>query len=133
MASDPKDVVLSYLKGFETKDAAKIRSLLHSNGTFKGPLKTFDNADDFVAELRNFIPITKGVRISKVFVSGNDVSVLYDFETIIPSIPALRVSEWFTIENGIIVEQEVHYNPIPFIQAVEKGEFQEALKASESK
>src|SRR5713226_3486543 len=114
MAADPKDVALSYLKAFETKDVNKIKSLLHANGTFKGPMKTYHSADEFVAELRNFIPITKSVRIRRVFVDGNEVSVTYDYATIIPSIPVMSMSEWFKVEDGKIREQEIIYNPMPF-------------------
>ena len=133
MTRDAKAVALDYMKAFEAKDRERASSYLHAEGLYKGPLQSFQKADAFVKEMSNFMYIAKHVRVKKVLADDTDVCVMWDYETIIPSIPITPIAQWFKIENGKIRELHVHFNPVPFIAAIEKGEIQEALKSATQK
>ncbi|SRR6266852_881296 len=133
MTPDAKAVALDYMKAFEAKDREKASSYLHSEGLYKGRLQSFQKADAFVKEMSNFMYIARTVRVKKVLADDTDVCVLWDYETIIPSIPITPIAQWFKIENGKIRELHVHFNPVPFIAAMEKGEIQEALRFATQK
>jgi signal peptidase I len=130
MASDPQAVVLSYMKAFEAKDEKKSRSYLHDQGLYKGPLNSFDNADTFVKEAMVFMQITKKINIKKVFTDGGDVVVMWDYETLVPSIPVTPIAEWFKVEDGKIRSLHLHFNALPFAEAMKKGEVAAALKTA---
>jgi hypothetical protein len=127
MTPAPKDVALSYLKAFETKDLNKARSHLHFDGHYSGPMSSFRTADTFVPEMSKFMQISKSVQIIKAISEGPDVCVLWDYETIVGSIPVTRISNWFRIEDGKVREMHLYFNPVPFIAAMEKGQIAEAL------
>jgi len=131
MTPDPRTVALEYMKAFEAKDIEKASSLLHTEGLYKGPMKALPTAETFVKELRVFMGITKSVRIKKVFSDDTDACIIWDYETIVPSIPITSIAEWFKIEDGKIRETHLHFNAAPFIAAIEKGEIAEALKSSQ--
>jgi hypothetical protein len=133
MTSDARSVALEYMKAFEVKDKDSARSYLHSDGLYKGPLKSFQNADAFVKEMSVFMYIARNVRIKKVLADDTDVCIIWDYETVIPSIPITPIAQWFRIDNGKIRELHVHFNPVPFIAAMEKGEIEEALKSARQK
>lgn len=129
MASDARSVALDYQQAFATKDLAKAVSYLHGAGRFVGPLSAFDAADAFAKEMSTFMDIAKDVRIKKVLADDTDVCILWDYETVIPSIPVTEIAQWFRIEDGKIREMRVIFNPVPFIAAKEKGHLAAALKS----
>jgi hypothetical protein len=129
MTPDAKAVALDYMKAFEAKDGEKASSYLHTEGLYKGPLQSFQKAEAFVKEMSTFMYIAKSVSVKKVLADDTDVCVLWDYETVIPSIPITPIAQWFKIENGKIRELHVHFNPVPFIAAKEKGEVKEALES----
>ncbi len=126
----PDAVAVSYLKAFEAKDQGKVRSYLHDKGLYKGPLNSFESADTFVKEASVFLQIVKKVNIKKVFMDGPEVCVLWDYETVVPSIPVTPIAEWFKVEDGKIRSLHLHFNPVPFVAAMEKGDIATALKAA---
>ena len=129
MAQDAKSIALAYQKAFEEKDLEKCASYLHSQGMFKGPLSAFEDRDVFVKEMSNFMHITKSARTKKVFADDNDVCLIWDYETTLPSVPVTPIAQWFKIDNGKIREMHLHFNAVPFVAAVQKGEMAEALKS----
>lgn len=133
MADDAKKIALNYMKAFEEKDEPKMASYLHSMGLYAGPLSSLQTADTFMKEQAKFMHITRGVRIKKVFADDTDVCVLWDYETIVPSIPVTPIAHWFKIDNGKIREMHLHFNAAPFIPAMEKGEIAQALAATRQK
>ena|SRR5437879_4009233 len=131
--ADARTVALDYMKAFEVKDKDKASSYLHDEGLYKGPLRSFQKADAFVKEMTTFMYIAKNVRIKKVLSDDTDVCVFWDYETVIPSIPVTPIAQWFKIEKGKIRELHVHFNPVPFIAAMENGQIEEALKSRQQK
>jgi hypothetical protein len=129
MPSDARTIALEYQQAFQSKDLARAKSYLHANGLFRGPLNSFDAAESFAKEMSTFMDIAKNVRIKKVLADDTDVCILWDYETVIPSIPVTPIAQWFRVEDGKIREIHVLFNPVPFIAAKEKGHIAEALKS----
>jgi len=130
---DAKAVALAYQEAFAAKDKAKASSYLHAQGLYKGPLNSFQTAEAFVPQMAVFMNIAKSVRNKKVLADESDVCIFWDYETIVPSIPITPIAQWFKVDQGKIREMHLHFNPVPFVAAIEKGEIAEALKAVEAK
>ena len=127
--NDLKTLVLTYHDAFYRNDRAAVRQLLADNGTFIGPLNSFTDADAFLDSAAIFMQLSENTKIKKVFVDGNDVCVLYDSTTIVPSIPTLAIASWFKIESGKIAFFHVHFDPAPFVKAKENGDISRAIQA----
>ena len=115
--SSVQNVVEKYLKFFEAKDYAAVRSLLHDNLCFKGPLEIFERADDFVAAIKRLQPIHKSNELKRLFVDGNDVCAIYDFTTHLPQMGTLPIAEWFHVRDGRIQAIRLFFDPRPFAAA----------------
>jgi hypothetical protein len=124
-----KTIVLAYHDAFYKNDKAVVRQLLADNGNFIGPLNSFTNADAFLESAAIFMKLSKSTEIKKIFMDGEDVCILYDSTTIVPSIPTFPVASWFKIESGKIKFFQVHFDPSPFVKAKENGDIAKALGA----
>ncbi len=127
--NNSKTLVLTYHDAFYRNDRAAVRKLLADNGTFIGPLNSFSNADHFLDAAAVFMQLSEKTEIKKVFVDGDEVCVLYDSKTIVPSIPILPIASWFKIESEKIKFFHVHFDPTPFVKAKENGDIAKALQA----
>jgi len=58
-----------------------MRTLLHNDLRFEGPMATMDNADAFVAALTGFSKMTKGIEMKHIFVDGSRACCVYDLVT----------------------------------------------------
>ena len=101
--------------------------MLVDNGRFIGPLQSFTDADAFMNEADVFMRLTKQVDIKKVLADGDDVCIFWDYTTIVPSIPAIPVAAWLTIEADKIKYFHLHFNPAAIVAAKERGEVAKAL------
>jgi SnoaL-like domain len=128
-AMKPDAIALAYLRAVERKDRAEVRKLLADDGAFIGPLQSFTQADLFMKAADIFMQLTKKYEIKKVLADGNDVCVFWDYTTIVPSIPVIPIAEWFKIAHGKIEYLHLHFNPAPFVVAVERGEVASALQS----
>jgi hypothetical protein len=128
--NDPKTLVLAYHNAFYRNDREAVRKLLMDNGIFMGPLNSFTDADTFLDSAGIFMQLAKTTEIKKIFTDGNDVCVLYNSTTIVPSIPVLPIASWFRVESGKINFFHVHFDPSPFVKAKENGDIAKVLQAS---
>jgi hypothetical protein len=122
-------LALAFLKASENNDDVEARRLLADAGNFIGPLKSFTEADAFITEAKLFMQLTKKIDIKKVLADGDDVCVFWDYTTLVPSIPVTPIAEWFKIESGKIKFIHLHFNAIPFVAAMERGEVARALQS----
>jgi len=98
-----REVVERYFDLFSQKRYEESRALLSDQEfSFKGPVDAFDNADDFIAVVKNLGPLAREVRKQKVFVDGPDVCLIYDFEMQPPGEGTIAIAEWFHVEGGKI-------------------------------
>jgi hypothetical protein len=122
-------LALAYLKASERNDDVEARKMLADDGDFIGPLKSFTLADAFIKEAKLFMRLTKKIDIKKVIADGDDVCVFWDYTTHVPSIPVTPIAEWFKIESGKIKFIQRHFNAIPFVAAMERGDVAKALQS----
>jgi uncharacterized protein YndB with AHSA1/START domain len=126
-AGTPPARAVSYFEALQRKDRAAIRAMLVDDGSFVGPLQSFTDADAFMNEAEVFMQLTKKVDIKKVLADGDDVCIFWDYTTIVPSIPAIPVAAWLTIEADKIKCFHLHFNPAAIVAAKERGEIAKAL------
>ena len=127
-SADSKTIVLAYHDAFYRNDRSAVRKLLADTGTFTGPLNSFTDPDAFLDSASIFMRLTKSTEIKKVLSDGEDVCVLYDSTTVVPSIPTLPIASWFKVKSGKIYFFLVHFDPTPFVKAKESGDIAKALQ-----
>jgi hypothetical protein len=126
--ANPKDLVRFYHDAFHRRDRIAVRNMLSDIGAFIGPLNSYTDADAFLDGAAIFMKLSKETNIKKIMGEGRDVCVLYDYITIVPSIPTIPIASWFKVESGKINFFHTHFNPIPFLKAKESGEVEKALQ-----
>ena len=109
--STPAQVVAQYFAAFARGDVAAARRLLKDDLTFKGPIDTFDNADDLIKSLGALAPLVKGIQERKVMIDGDDVATFYDMLTPMGTAP---IAEWHHVHDGKIDAINVYFDPRPF-------------------
>jgi ketosteroid isomerase-like protein len=104
-------VVAQYFAAFHSGDFAGARRLLSDDLSFKGPLDTFNRADDLIKSLSQLAPIIKGIETRKTLVDGDDVATFYDMLT---PMGTSSIAEWHHVRNGKIDAIQVYFDPRPF-------------------
>jgi ketosteroid isomerase-like protein len=104
-------VVAQYFAAFGSGDVAAARRLLWDDLSFRGPIDTFTNADDFIKSLGALAPIVKGIQERKTMVAGDDVATFYDMLTPMGTAP---IAEWHHVRDGKIDAIQVYFDPRPF-------------------
>ena len=127
--NNTREVVLAYHEAFHEGDRGRVRSLLKDDGHFIGPLNSFNNADSFLDGAAVFMQLSKKSEIKQLIVEGTNACVLYDYITIVPSIPPIPIASWFKVDSGKIILFHTHFNPIPFLKAQESGAVDKALSS----
>jgi hypothetical protein len=116
MASkDSKGVVLEYLNAFANKDFQAIRSIVHDDLSFRGPVRQFQGGDQFVEALSKMGPLLKSIDVKKIFADGEDVSVIYDFVTTNPAIGTTPTAEWIKVKDGKIQSTLLIFDARPYV------------------
>ena len=105
-------VVNQYFVAFGSGDMAAARRLLRDDLSFKGPIDTFNNADDLIKSLSALAPIVKGRENVKVLVDGDDVATFYDMLTPMGS---AAIAELHHVRDGKIDAIRVYFDPRPFV------------------
>jgi SnoaL-like domain len=112
-ARDAREIVELYHEAWKRHDFEAVRGLLHDNLGFRGPFDTFENADDFVAAIRQLAPIVADVRLTKTFADGDDVCLLYDMVTNTPA-GTQPIAEWYQVRGDRIGAIQVYFDSRPF-------------------
>jgi ketosteroid isomerase-like protein len=126
---DAKSLVLAYHDAFYRKDRAAARALLASDGRFIGPLSAFDDADAFLDAADVFMKLAGPPKVKAVVAEGDDVCIVYDYVSLVPSIPDLPSVAWFRTRAGKITLFHVHFDPTSIVKAMEHGEIARLLQS----
>jgi hypothetical protein len=110
---DTREIVDRYYAAWASKDLPTVRSLLHDDLSFRGPIDTFTNAADYLASIQQLFAIVQGVQPQKVFVDGQDACTIYDLITATPA-GTVPVAEWVTLKGGKIAAIRVFFDARPF-------------------
>ena len=107
----PRSIVERYHEAWTGKDFEAARGLLHDDLSFKGPIDTFDNADDYVGALRRLAPMVTGADVKRILSEGDDVVILFDLLTVKGPSP---VAEWYRVRGDKIGSVQVYFDARPF-------------------
>ncbi len=114
MALTSAEIVQAWGRAIASKDFDAARKLAHDNLSFRGPIDTFNRADDYIAALRRLSAMVKGVQPEGTVVNGNQVAVFYILQTMVADAP---VAEWYTVDGGKISAVRAYFDARPFAPA----------------
>jgi len=123
------ELVLVYHDAFHKGKKEAVRQLLLGDGEFTGPLNSYHDADKFLEGSAIFMRLSKNSAVRQVVADGDHVCIIYDYRTIVPSIPVIPIVSWFQVESGKIKLFHTFFNPCPFLRAKENEDVEKALKS----
>ena len=101
MATDPRELVTSYIQAVGERRLEALHPLLDSDAEFTLGDNTVRGREAFVGAFRRLLPIIERNDIRHLFVDGDQACVVYDFVTSTPVGPVLSV-EHIRLRNGRI-------------------------------
>ena len=101
MATDPRELVTSYIQAVGERRLEALPPLLESDAEFTLGDNTVRGREAFVGAFRRLLPIIERNDIRHLFVDGDEACVVYDFVTSTPVGPVLSV-EHLRLRNGRI-------------------------------
>ena len=107
------DVAIRNSEAFHKKDSAGLRSTLHPNYHFKGPMMEMNGPEECITFMENmpFMCTDKNVRY---FQNGNTVVRVLDVVFTKPFQETVSMCEVITFEDGKILNSELIYDTAPF-------------------
>jgi|SRR5712691_4876834 len=106
-----KDVVDQYNKALGAKDFRAARGWLADDLHFRGPIDTFERADDYVQAITRLFGMVKGIEHQATIADGDEVAVFYVLDTPVAKAP---VAEWYTVRGGKITALRAYFDARPF-------------------
>ena len=101
------------MHAWTSRDFDTVSQLVHDDVTFAGAMGTTNGATEYIDGLRGMSQIVNGVDITKVFVDGDDVCVIYDLVT--EPAGALACAAWYRISDGKVASKQVFFDPRPIL------------------
>jgi ketosteroid isomerase-like protein len=111
MAANAREVVERWHEAWAGKDFETGRTLLHDDLSFRGPIDTFDNADDYLAALQRLAAMVKSIDLQRTVAEGDEVVLMLELDTPMGRSP---VAEWYRVRDGKIAEVQVYFDARPF-------------------
>lgn len=111
---DPQQIVDTYFAALARRDLATVRDLVCDDLSFRGPLATLDNADDYLQGLEHITAGVTGLQRRRVFRDGESVVQIYDVALAVPG-QTVPVAEWITVRDGRIASIELIMDPRPLV------------------
>lgn len=96
-----RDLIEKYHHAWTGGDFATARGCLADDLDFQGSIDTFRSADEFIAALRMFQGMLRGVRMLRGFFDQDGAALLYDCDTLTPA-GVIRTAEFFSIRDDRI-------------------------------
>lgn len=119
--SDPKEVVISYLKALNDQDFKVARSHLRDDMTFLAPIASHNSADAYLEgneQLRSKYGIRRFCMWLRRSLDGDDVCVFFDFNI---GSATLLASGWFHVDGGKITSIRLVFDPGPIVELSAKN------------
>jgi limonene-1,2-epoxide hydrolase len=114
------EVIARYHEALGERDFEAARKLLRDDLRFTGPFESFENADAYIAAVRQLWGIVESQDMRHVSASGSEVVALYEMATRTPAGTQL-VCEWYGVEDGSIVWIRALFDTAPFAFLREGG------------
>jgi hypothetical protein len=128
MASDPRELVTSYIQAVGERKLEALPPLLESDAEFTLGDSTVRGREAFVGAFRRLLPIIDRNDIRHVFVDGDEACVVYDFVTSTPVGPVLSV-EHLRLRNGRIASSTLVFERLHWPEVMTVLKDREAKKA----
>jgi ketosteroid isomerase-like protein len=109
----PRDIALAYVDALAAHDYERLDKLLASDVVLVGPAATRSGKADLLTAFRRLGAIHVKSAVTKVFVDGADVCVIYDLvtDTAAGAVPTV---EWIHVESGAIRAIHLYYDQLPW-------------------
>lgn len=111
--SSAREVVDQYFTALANKDFTAMRTLLHDDISFIGPLGTTNGADDYIDSLMKVTSSMKTVERKALFAEGEDVCQIYDLVLAEPD-ATLPVAQWLKVRENRIATVRLYFDARPF-------------------
>jgi hypothetical protein len=81
---------------------------------FRGLFRTYRTADDYLADFKQLLQITRRLEVKSILAQGADAVILFELETTPPAAATTLVTEWHHVENGKITKVQSAFDGRPF-------------------
>jgi SnoaL-like domain len=119
VTESPGQIALKYFEHWSKKDYEGSAQFLDENLSFKGPIDTFNNSQDYLRAISRLGKILKEVQVKRTFVEGNDACFIYDLVTDTPA-GTSPCAEWIHVHNGKVKSIQVFFDARPFATVFER-------------
>jgi ketosteroid isomerase-like protein len=109
-----QETVSAFYANLQTEDYAALRTLLHDDLHFHGPVDRFTRADHLISKLTKLGTLTEGFRIRHLFVDDDRACCVYDLVTSTP-LRESPVTEYFELRDGRISAIHAFYDSRPWV------------------
>lgn len=100
---DAKQIIEKYHAAWTSGDFGTAGQCLAAELDFRGSIDTFTTAEAFLASLRQFQGMLRGVKLHQSYFDAAGGALLYDCETVTPA-GRIRTAEFFRVRDGKIAE-----------------------------
>lgn len=116
------DIVNDYFSLLEGKSNKNLHDMVSDDITFEGPFFKANGKEAFVNGMHQWIQLPKTYAMKKQITEGNETCSLYDVTVTSPKGITLTIpmSDWITIENGKIIQEQVFFDPTEWAKAMGK-------------
>jgi hypothetical protein len=125
MATDPRELVTSYIQAVGERRLEALPPLLEPDAQFTLGDNTVRGQDNFVGAFRRLLPIIDRNEIRHLFIDGDEACVVYDFVTSTPVGPVLSV-EHIKLRNGRIASSTLVFERLHWPEVVAELKEREA-------
>ena len=108
------EILRAYYKAAIRRDFDACRSLLADSLLFRGLFRTYRTADEYLADFKQLLQITRRLEVKSIVAQGADAVILFELETTAPAAATTLVTEWHHIENGKITTVQSVFDGRPF-------------------
>lgn len=112
-ADSPAAVAAAYFDAWKSRDAERVRPLLHDDVTFAGALGATQGAAETLEGLGRMFAMTKQVEVIKRWVDGPDVLTWFELRT--ADAGPLPIVNWSHVVDGRIDRIRVTFDPRPLL------------------
>jgi hypothetical protein len=101
------DVVNECFGAVEARDFERAKALLSAeNFSYKGPIERFENTAVFVQSISRIGPILEGLKRRRMFVDGDEVCAILNYETTLEAIESTRIAHWIRVGQSRITRMD---------------------------
>lgn len=129
MATDPRDLVTSYIRAVGERRLEDLPPLLEPDAQFTLGDNIVRGRDAFVGAFRRLLPIIERNDIRHLFIDGEEACVVYDFVTSTPVGPVLSV-EYIRLRNGRIASSTLVFERLHWAEVLAVLKDREAREAT---